>query len=65
MNENGKRFLKFFRQGQEDLCIASLARWNALLKGLVELQRCRDTMQEVQLLSERQEILKGMVADEI
>ena len=34
--------------GQEKVCIASLARWNAQSKGLVELKRrCRDTMQEV------------------
>ena len=40
-NENGQRFLFFviFRQGEEDVCIASLARWNAQLKGLVGLER--------------------------
>ena len=59
-------FLKFFRQGEEEVCIASLARWNAQWKGLVELERrCRDTMQEVKLLSDRQELLKGMVQDKI
>ena len=48
------------------VCIASLRRWNTQLKGLVELERrCRDTMQEVKLLlSQRQEILKGMVEDQ-
>ena len=66
MNENGQTFLEIFRQGEADVCIAILARWNAQLKGLVELERrCRDTMQEVKLLSERQEILKGMVEDKI
>ena len=61
-----KRCLKFFRQGEEEVCIASRARWNAQLRGLVELERrCRDAMQRVKLLSERQEILKGMVEDKI
>ena len=48
------------------VCIASLARWNAQLKGLVELEKtCQNMMQEVKLLSERQEALKGMVEDKI
>ena len=65
-NENGQTFFEIFRQGKEDVCIASLARWNAQLEGLVELERrCRDTMQEVKLLSERQKILNGMVEDQI
>ena len=45
MNENGQIFLNIFRQGEEEVCIASLARWNAQLNGLFELERrCRDTM---------------------
>ena len=44
------------------MCIASSARWDTQLKGLVELERCcQDMMQEVKLLSERQEVLIGMV----
>ena len=44
------------------MCIASSARWDTALKGLVELERrCQDLMQEVELLSERQELLAGMV----
>ena len=40
--------------------------WNAQLKGLAELERrCRYTMHEVKLLSDRQEILKGMVEDKV
>ena len=55
-NENGQTLFENFRQGEEEACIASLARWNAQLKGLVELERrCRDTIQEVKLSSERQE----------
>ena len=46
--------------------IASLATWGTQLKGLAELERrCQDVMQEVELLSERQEVLKGMVEDKI
>ena len=42
--------------------IASLARWDTQLKGLVELERrCHDLMQEVKMLSERQEVLTGTV----
>ena len=58
-----KRFFEILRQGEEEVCIASLARWNAQLEGLVELERCRDMMQEVKLLSERREILKGILED--
>ena len=65
-NENSQFFFENFRQGEEEVCIASLARWNAQLKGLVELnKRCQKLMQEVKLLSERQEVLKGMVEDKI
>ena len=39
------------------MCIASLARWDTQLKGVVELdRRCQDLMQEVELLSERQAV---------
>ena len=49
----------------DEVCIASLARWDTQLKGLAELERrCQNTMQEVRLLSERQEVLKGMVEDQ-
>ena len=34
-----KRFFQFFRQGEEDVYIASLARWNAQFKGLAELKK--------------------------
>ena len=44
--------------------IASLARWDTQLKGLVELERrCQELMQEVELFSERQEVLTGLVED--
>ena len=42
--------------------IASLTRWDTQLKRLLELERrCQDLMQEVKLLSERQEVLTSMV----
>ena len=48
------------------MCFASLARWNTQLKSLAELERrCQGITQEVKLLSERQEVLKGMVEDKI
>ena len=65
-NEKGQKIYEIFRQGEEEVCIASLARWSTQLKSLAELQRrCQDMMQEVKLLSERQEVLKGMVEDKI
>ena len=36
-NENGQ-FFEIFRQGEEEVSIASWARWNAQLKGLAELK---------------------------
>ena len=44
--------------------IASSARWDTQRKGLVELERrCQDLMQEVKLVSERQDVLAGFVED--
>ena len=63
-NENGQKIPHIFREGEEEVCAASLARWYAQLKGLVELERrCRNSMQEVQVLSARQEILKSTMED--
>ena len=33
-NENGRKIFETFRRGEEDVCIASWARWNAQLKEL-------------------------------
>ena len=53
MNENDQTLFVIFRQGEEELCIASWARWDAQLKGLMEPERrCRDTRKEIQVLSE-------------
>ena len=66
MKENGQHIFEIFRHGEEEACIASLARWNAELKGLVELERrCRNTMQEVKVLSETQDKLKSTVEGNI
>ena len=65
MNENGQKIVNC-RQGQEELCIASWARWDAQLKGLVELERrCQDTRQEMQVFSERQVIFQSAVEDKL
>ena len=63
-NERGQKLFQIFRQEENEVYIASLARWDTQLKGLVELERrCQDLMQEVKLLSERQEVLAGHVED--
>ena len=65
-NERDKKLIQIFRQGENEVCIASSARWDTQLKGLVELERgCQDLMLEVELLSERQEVLTGLVEDKI
>ena len=39
VNENGQKIFEIFRQGEEeDVWLASWARWNAQLKGLAELE---------------------------
>ena len=62
--EGGQKIFQIFRQEENDVCIASLARWDRQLKGLVE-RRCQELMQEVELLSERQEVLAGLLEDMI
>ena len=65
-NEKGQKIFDIFRQGEEEVCIASLARWDTQLKGPAELERrCQGMMQEVKPSSERKEVLKGMVEDKI
>ena len=65
-NEKVQHIFELFRQGEEEVCITSLAKKNAPLKSLAELERrCQYMMQEAKLLSERQEVLKGMVEDKI
>ena len=39
MNETGQKIFENFRQGEEEVCIASLARWKAQLRRLSELEK--------------------------
>ena len=65
-NERGHKLFQIFRREENEVCIASLAMWDAQLKGLVELERrCQDLIQEVKLTSEKQEVLAGLVEDRI
>ena len=48
-NENGRKIFEF-GQGEEEVCIASLVRWNAQLEGLAELEkRCQKMLPEVKV----------------
>ena len=61
-SERGQKLFETFRQGENEVYIASAVRWDTQLKGLVELERrCQEMMQEVKLLSDRQEVLSGVV----
>ena len=65
-NERGQKLFHIFRQEENVVYIASVARWDTHLKGLVELERrCQERMQEVELLSRRQEVLAGLTEDKI
>ena len=46
-NENGQNIFEIFRQGEEEVRIASWAIWNAQLKGLAELENVSEMRQEV------------------
>ena len=62
----GQKLFQIFRQEENEVYIASLARWDTQLKGLVELERrCQELVHEVKLLSERQEVPAGLVEDKI
>ena len=44
-NEKCLKLFEIFRQGEEEVCIATLARWNVQLKSLAELEkRCQGMM---------------------
>ena len=63
-NERRQKLFQIFRQEENAVYIASLARWDTQLKGLVELEsRCQELMQEVKHPNERQEVLAGLVED--
>ena len=59
-NERGKKLCQIFRKEENEVHIASLARRDAQLKGLAMLERrCQELMEEVEFLSENQEVLDG------
>ena len=61
-SENGQKFFEVDWQDEEELCIASWARWEAQCKGFVDLaRRCQDTSREMQMLNKRQEIFKNAI----
>ena len=65
-NERGQKLFQIFRQEENEVYMPSLAGWDTQMKGLVELdRRCQELMQEVELSSERQEVLAGLVEDKI
>ena len=48
-NERGQKLFQVFRREENEVYIASLARWNTKLEGLVELERrCQELMQELE-----------------
>ena len=60
-NERGPKIFQIFGQEENEVYIASLARWDTHLKGLVELERrCQELTQEVKLSSETQEVVSGL-----
>ena len=61
VSENGQKIFEVFRQ-EEELCIASWARWEAQRKGLVDSERrCQDISREIQMLNKRQEIFQNAI----
>ena len=62
MNENGQKIFQIFWHGEEEVCIASWAKWEAQRKGLVDLERrCQDMSREIQMLNKRQELLQNAI----
>ena len=61
-NEKKEELFQIFRQREGEVLIASKARWDVQLKGLVELERrCQSFRADVEYLCERQEVLKDLV----
>ena len=64
-SENGQKIFEVFWQ-EEEVCVASWARWDAQLKGLVELERTsQDTSQEIQMLNERPEMFTNAIEGKV
>ena len=61
-SENGQKIFEVFWQEEEEVYVASWARWDAQWKGLVELERrCQNISREIQMLSKRQETFKNAI----
>ena len=61
-SENGQKICEVFLHEEEELYIASWARWDAQWKGFVDLERrCHDISREIQMLSKRQEIFQNAI----
>ena len=59
-NEKGQQIFDIFRQGEERRCVLPVWRDGTRNWRVWRNWRCQGMMQEVKLLSERQEVLKGM-----
>ena len=56
-SEKSNKLFQIFRQGAHEVLIASMARWEEHLKGLVLERHCLALRDEVEHLNERQEVL--------
>ena len=66
MNENGQKIFEIFWQEEEELCIASWARWEAQETALVDLERRdQDASREMQVLNKRQEIFQNAIEGQL
>ena len=64
--ENGQKIFEVCWQEEEEICIASWARWEAQWKGLVDLERkCQDVSREIQMLSKTEEMFKNAIEGKI
>ena len=65
-NEKNKKLFAIFTHKMNEVVIASMARWEEQLKGLVVLERhCLALKEEVEHLSERQEFLTVLMESKI
>ena len=61
-NERSQNLFQIFRQAEDEIIKDSKARWDAQLRGLVELVRlCQSLRVKVEHQCERQEVLKDLV----
>ena len=61
-NEKGKKLFAIFREGENEIVFARMARWEVQLKGLAVLERHgRALKEELDYSSERQEVLADLM----